>query len=344
MPDMAIQSWIGFTGADRVLQVFGVKLVGVTEETGRKLLLIGSVIVALTLISRLGSLLIRRVFSGDERVSFRFWWQQGLRLTTAALGLILFVSIWFDDPQRLATVAGLISAGLAIALQRLVTAFAAYFVILRGRIFRLGDRIVMGGVRGDVIELGFIRTTIMEMGQPPPVQKDEPAIWVEARQYSGRLVTVTNDKIFDEPVYNYTRDFPFIWEEMHLPIPYAADRARAEEILRQAAERHTVRVSELSTQALREFRQRYFLDSPDLTPRVYCQLTDNWLELAVRFVTRERGVREIKDAMSREILAELEAAGIQIASATYEIVGLPPIRLENDSAEADASKKSTHPA
>jgi small-conductance mechanosensitive channel len=325
-----LQSMVGFTGPDRVLQVFGVKLVGITEETGRKLLLLAGVIIALTLVNRLASQLVRRAFRTDANVARRFWWLQAVRLITLGLGIMLVVSIWFDDPQRLATVAGLISAGLAIALQRLVTAFAAYFVILHGRIFRVGDRIVMGGVRGDVIELGFVRTSIMEMGQPPPVQSDDPATWVEARQYSGRVVTVTNDKIFDEAVYNYTRDFPFIWEELHIPISYTADRARAEQILQNAAERHTREVSQLSTEALREFGRRYFIDSPEVRPRVYWQLTDNWLELAVRFIAKQRGVRELKDAMSREILSELDAAGIQIASATYEIVGLPPIRLTPD--------------
>ena len=70
------------------------------------------------------------------------------------------------------------------------------------------------------------------------------------------------------------------------------------------------------------------MDSADLDPRVYWRLTDNWLELAVRFVTRERGVRAVKDAMSREILAGFDRAGIQVASATFEVVGLPPIKVE----------------
>jgi small-conductance mechanosensitive channel len=336
-----LQSWIGLTGPDRVLQLFGVKLIGLTEATGRKLALLVGVVLFLTVVNRLASQLVRGSFAKDHQIGTRFWWQQAIRLTTAALGIILFVSIWFDDPQRLATVAGLVSAGLAIALQRLVTAFAAYFVILRGRIFRVGDRIVLGGVRGDVIELGFIRTSIMEMGQPPPVQSDDPAIWVEARQYSGRLVTVTNDKIFEEPVYNYTRDFPFIWEELHIPIPYTADRRRAEQILQQAAERHTVEATELSRKALRDLRQRYFMDSPELTPRVYWQLTDNWVEMALRFVTRERGVRELKDAMSRDILSELEKAGIPIASGTYEIVGIPPIRIERNELKEKIQERPT---
>ena len=89
-----------------------------------------------------------------------------------------------------------------------MTAIAGYLVIVRGNTFSVGERITMGGVRGDVVSLGFIQTRILEMGQPPSVQTANPAMWVRARQYTGRIVTVTNDKVFDTPIYNYTRDFP----------------------------------------------------------------------------------------------------------------------------------------
>jgi len=106
---------------------------------------------------------------------------------------------------------GLITAGLAFALQKVVTSLAGYFLILRGKTFTVGDRITMGGVRGDGVALGFFQTTILEMGQPPAVQGADPAMWVKSRQFTGRIVTVSNSKVFDEPVYNYTSDFPFIW-------------------------------------------------------------------------------------------------------------------------------------
>ncbi len=122
----------------------------------------------------------------------------------------------------------------------MIISLAAYFVILRGDTFTVGDRITLGGVRGDVVRLGFLKTTIMEMGQPPSVAASDPAVWVNSRQYTGRLVTVTNGVIFNEPVYNYTRDFPYLWEEITLPISYEADRAAAEDVLLAAARAHAV--------------------------------------------------------------------------------------------------------
>jgi hypothetical protein len=82
----------------------------------------------------------------------------------------------------------------------------------------------MGGVRGDVIDLSFMQTRIMEMGQSSKEQGDAPSMWIRSRQFTGRIVTVTNDKVFDEPVYNYTRDFPYIWDETNLPVRYDDDR------------------------------------------------------------------------------------------------------------------------
>jgi small-conductance mechanosensitive channel len=259
----------------------------------------------------------------------------------AVVLLLGVLSIWFDDPARLATALGLISAGLAFALQKVVSAVAGYVVILRGNTFNVGDRIVMGGVRGDVVALGFIHTTIMEMGQPPPVQTDQPAMWVKSRQYTGRIVAVSNAKVFDEPVYNYTRDFAYIWEEMSLPVPYGADRLRAEQILLQAAERYSPAATELSEASLAELRRRYFMRTVDVKPHVYYRLTDNWLELTVRFLTADHAIRDVKDAMARDILEGLDQAGISVASATFALVEAPTLRLEPVNERGDPSRPAT---
>ncbi|MFW5775335.1 MAG: mechanosensitive ion channel family protein [Chitinivibrionales bacterium] len=318
---------VDIVGPSRAVRIFGVKLVGVTLENGRKLLFTVGVIIALMVLSALLQRIIR-LGSRYRRVSkAAFWTGQTINIITTILIILGVLSVWFDDPRRLTTAMGLISAGLAFALQRVVTAWAGYFVILRGKVFNVGDRITMGGVRGDVIALGFTRTTVMEMGQPPSVEMADPAMWVEARQYTGRIVTITNDKVFDEPIYNYTRSFPYLWEEMHIPVGYSVDRRKAEAILLNAARKHTVRIRELSRQDLDEFRRRYFLRTPYLIPRVFMRITDNWLELSVRFIVHEHGIREVKDAMSREIVAGFEAAGIEVASATHDIVGLPEVRV-----------------
>lgn len=314
-------------GPQRAVHLFDTRPVGLNADSGKKLLFTLA-LVALTLLLGWGlRALTRLLVRGNRNERVAFWARQGIRLLVGVLLVFGTASVWFDDPTTLTTGLGLVTAGLAFALQKVVTAVAGYLVILRGKTFNVGDRIAMGGVRGDVIALGFTQTTIMEMGQPPGVQGADPAMWVQSRQYTGRVVTVSNAKIFDEPVYNYTREFPFLWEEMAFPVPFAADRGRAEQVILAAAARHAVQAGELDAGAVDELKRRYFLERLGTQPKVYYRLTDSWLEMSVRFVVRDRGIRDVKDAVSREVLRELEAAGIALASATFEVTGLPPLRV-----------------
>ena len=320
------------------MKLLGVEWLGVNAESGRKLLfslLFVAVVLGMgALLRGLAGLVMSRTDHATVRA--KFWTRQAVSLLSAALLILGLMSIWFDDPTRLATAFGLVSAGLAFALQQVITSIAGYFVILRGQTFNVGDRISMGGVRGDVLRLGFIQTTIMEMGQPPNVQGAEPAMWVRSRQFTGRIVTVSNSKIFAEPVYNYTRDFPFIWEEMAIPITYQADRARVERILLEAAKRHALDPDSIAAEKKDELQTRFGVEPIDLVPRVFFRITDNWLELTVRFLLHTHQIRGAKDAMSRQIISELDAAGIGIASSTYDIVGFPPIEVRSPAERGQA--------
>lgn len=317
--------FVQFTGPNHALTLGGVKLLGLDAQSGHKLLFTLLLFAFLYALSKILRFIARQV--GGDRQKTAFWTRQGISLTTFLLAIIGFFSIWFDNPARLTTGVGLVSAGVAFALQKVITSFAGYFVILRGKTFNVGDRIKMGSVRGDVISLNFIQTVIMEMGEPPAVQEEDPGMWVHSRQYSGRIVTVANSSIFDEPVYNYTRDFPYIWEEMHFPIVYG-DRHRAEPIILDAINRHTQDIANLAAPELDRIKQRFFIEAADIKPRSFMRITDNWIEISVRFLVCTHHVRALKDSISREIMDGLDAAGIGIASGTYQIVGFPPIRIE----------------
>ncbi len=193
------------------MEVYGIRLVGVNPETGTKVLLTLALIAVVILARWALRATTRLLIRGNAKLwRRRFWTHQGISVICAFVLVIGLLSIWFDNPARLGTFAGLVTAGVAFALQKVITSLAGYFVILRGNAFSVGDRIVMGDVRGDVVALGFMQTTIMEMGQPPAVQMANPAMWVHSRQFTDRIVTISNSEIFDNPVYNYSREFPYI--------------------------------------------------------------------------------------------------------------------------------------
>lgn len=296
---------------------------------GRRFLLTGALVAGAIIVSWILRAILSRIFRSRDRDRPRFWTEQFVSLATLVVIVVSFLMIWFDDPRRLTSALGLVAAGVAVALQRVITAFAAYLIILRGDAFTIGDRIVIGGVRGDVIALGFMQTTVMEMGQSAPESPAEPAVWVGGRQYTGRVVRVTNDKIFDEPLYNYTREFPFVWEELKIPIHYNGERAMAERILLEVARTNTHQIGVEAQPALDELEKKHFIPGGIGTePRVYYTLTDNWIEMALRFIAREPGVRALKDAISRDIIDAFEKNQITIASTNSEINITSPVRVE----------------
>lgn len=274
-----------------------------------------------------------RLLPSEEHRRASFWTSQTVHLLTLAGVIVAVIVVWRESLTQLGAVGGWIAAGLTVALQRVVTSFAGYLIILRGNVFTVGDRITIGGVRGDVVRLGFMQTTVLEMGEAPGEQGDKPSLWVQGRQPTGRLVRVTNDKIFDSPVYNYTRDFPYLWDEIHIPVRYGDDRARVEQILLDVARQHTEEIQAEGRPRIQVMRDRFHVREPlDLAPKVYYRLTDNWIELSLRFFARDRDVRSLKDSMNRAILDELERAKIEIASGTYAIVQVPTLTVRTEPA------------
>jgi small-conductance mechanosensitive channel len=289
------------------------------------------VILAIGALLRAVAAAMLRQRAADRR---RFWTEQAVRLATLVAAVLVVSSLWGRDIGNFGGVLGIVGAGVAVALQRVITSFAGYLIILRGKVFTVGDRITIAGVRGDVVALGFMQTTVLEMGQSPPEQAAEPAMWVRGRQYTGRVVRVTNDKIFDSPVYNYTREFPYVWDEIMIPIHHHADRKSAEDILLAAARRHTRDVVEEARPSINALRAKYYVKGEiELDPRVYITITDNWLELSLRFLSREPGVRALKDSLYRDILSGFERASIAIASSTTELSVIGPIEVRSGSAD-----------
>ncbi len=325
---------VRIVGPQRAVELFGIRLVGVSVENGKKLLMSLVFLILVFLIRRLLQALVDWLAARWKDEWKAFLLRQITQLMMTIVLILGLVSLWFERPENLATALGLVTVGLTFALQKVVTAIAGYFIILRGGLFSIGDRIVMGGVRGDVMKLGLTHTQIMEMGEPAQqlaqVEQQpgqETPVWVQGRQYTGRIVSVTNDKIFDRPVFNYTRDFPYIWDELSFPIPYKVDYKKVERIMLEAAKRRTLDVEKESAESLAKLQRIFFLEPEQLGPRVYFRLTDDWVEMTLRFITRDWGQREVKDAVTREILSEFEKAGIEIGNQNFEVSRVAPLKV-----------------
>ena len=307
------------------VRLFGVTLIGATPHNLHKLVLTAIFIVIAFAVGWIIRQVLKLFIGSEAGTRFQFWARQGVSLVIAAILILGVMSIWFDSPARLAAFLGLVGAGVAFALQRVITAVAGYFVILRGKTFNVGDRILMGGVRGDVVGLSFMQTRIMEMGQSPREESDKRS-WVRSRQFTGRIVTVTNDKVFDEPVYNYTHEFAYLWDEVSVPVRYSSDFTAAEKCMLSAARWHALTQEKVGSNEVRRLESRFGIDVGDIDPQVFWRITEDWLELTVRFLGPDHGIRGIKDKMARDIIAGFARAGVEVGATRQEAVAGPSVR------------------
>ncbi|MCB1005650.1 MAG: mechanosensitive ion channel [Acidimicrobiales bacterium] len=254
----------------------------------------------------------RLVASRVDDATNRYHTRKAIRYAVAVLALVALAVVWRPFAGRIGVVVGFATAGVAFAMQEAIGAVAGWINIVSGRIFSVGDRIQMAGVRGDVIDITPLRTKVMEMGSA----RDDDT-WVQGRQYTGRIVAISNKATFTEPVFNYSSAFEYIWEELTVPVPHDADVERAEAILLDEVRRASS--DRGAERAMREMTRRYPIARADVEARVFVRATDNWTELAARFVLPVRSARRVKDEVTRRVLDRFASAGIEIASETQDV-------------------------
>lgn len=220
---------------------------------------------------------------------------------------------------------GVAGAGIAFALQEVIASAAGWVAVLFGGFYSPGDRVQLGGIKGDVIDIGVLRTTLMECGQ-----------WVDGDLYNGRIVRVANSFVFKEPVVNYTADFPYLWDEIKIPVKYGSDRKLACEIFARVVNDVSRATVESGRRTWAELVRKYRVEDAQIEPMVHMIANDNWLEYTVRYVVDFRRRRATKDLLFNRILDEVEAAGgrVALASATFHLVEAPPITVRLDTGSA----------
>ena len=172
----------------------------------------------------------------------------------------------------------------------------------------------MGGIKGDVIDIGVLRTTLMEIGE-----------WVQADLYNGRIVRVANSFVFKEPVFNYSTEFPFLWDEITISLKYDSDYHLARTLLERVGEEVVgdyARQAEITwNRMVRKFR----LEEARVTPTVSIAINDNWLQYTLRYVVDYKLRRSTKDKLYTKLLEEIDKVSdrVRIATSTLEISNMP---------------------
>jgi len=236
--------------------------------------------------------------------------------------LIILIGILIFAEQRsyLTLSIGFISAGIAFALQEVILSVAGWISIYSSRAFKPGDRISMQNVKGDVIDVGILKTTLMEIGE-----------WVTGDNYTGRIVQISNSAVFKGAVYNYSTDFPFVWDEIAIPVRFGSDVDKMQEILAQVIKEYLMEYTRYAAQEWKVLVRRYLIEDARVDPIVYTELTDNWINFTLRYVVDYKKRKSTKTKLFLAIHQAVEASHgkVKLGSATYEIVGMPDLSIRD---------------
>lgn len=248
--------------------------------------------------------IVRKRVGEDVRLHYN--WRRAINYLISILGLLAITPLWFGTMGNIGTFLGLVSAGIAIALQDPLVNFAGWVFIVVRRPFAVGDRIEIDGKRGDIIDIRIFQFHMLECGH-----------WVDADQSTGRILMVPNGYIFKHITANFTRGFHHIWDELPVLITFESDWRKAKEILTEIADKVAEPLSEGAQEQIREAARKQMIFFSKLTPIVYTSVKDSGVMLTIRFLTMPRQRRGVQERMWEAILdAFAKEQGIDLAYPT----------------------------
>ena len=275
--------------------------------------------VALLFIFFISKFLRRTIAEHTENINTRYKLRKSVSFLSYAFFVVIIIFVFKKDIDNFAIAMGVIGGGIAFALQEVIVSIAGWLAITFSSFYNVGDRVKVGSITGDVIDIGILRTTLMECGE-----------WVKADQYTGRIVRITNSYIFKDPVFNYSGNFPFLWDEIAIPIRYGSDVALVEKVLLESANDIIGEYSLAAEASWGILTKKFAVESACVKPSIFIVATDNWIEFSLRYVVDYKKRRTTKTELYRGILKKINEAGekIKIASSTIEIVGDSYTKLE----------------
>lgn len=223
--------------------------------------------------------------------------------------IVLLIPIWAGHWGNWVTVLSVMGAGIALALHEVLLNFAGWMYIVIRHPYRTGDRIELAGLRGDVIDIRVLQSTLLEIGN-----------WVDGDQSTGRVVHMPNGQIFRQPLFNYTQGFEFIWNEFSILLTFESNWESAKAIMLEFGNDLSREVQETMRKKIDRMAREYLIYYKNFSPIVYTSIQDSGIKLTLRYLTETKKRRSGINVLSEKVLKAFTAASdIEFAYPTYRI-------------------------
>ncbi|MFA9476781.1 mechanosensitive ion channel family protein [Phycisphaerales bacterium AB-hyl4] len=253
-------------------------------------------LVTAAVVGKLVSMVLRRVLRSWSRADASAAMAQVL-IWLIAVGAAL--SVLAGDARALIGSVGLAGLALSWALQAPIESFTGWLMNSFKAYYRIGDRIAVGDVFGDVYKVDILTTTVWEAGGP-----DKP---VAGAQPTGAMITFPNSEVLRANIINYTREFPFVWDEVTVPVANESDLPYAIKVMEKMAGQVLG-----TAMAERADRYRQMLERAriafdvEVEPSVFVSLEDSWTDLTIRYLVPARERRRWASLLQLQAAVELD--------------------------------------
>ena len=240
-------------------------------------------------------LLLTTIYKFVEDIKARHQWRKITSYISFTLIFIIIAQIWFKGIESIATYLGLVSAGIAIALKEPLTNFTGWLYIIWRAPFNIGDRIQLGAQSGDIIDTNIFNFTVMEIGS-----------WVDADDYTGRIIHVPNGLIFTETLANYGKGFKYIWHEIPVLVTFESDWKKAKNLLIDIVLKNSKIQQENAEKRFDEATKKFVVQKPALESDVITKVDASGVELTLRYLCKPTKRRETEHKIWEDILNAFE--------------------------------------
>ena len=235
---------------------------------------------------------VRIIYRGDAvEMRKQYHWRTVIEYTSFIIGILIIGNLWISNFQSVTTFFGLLSAGIAIALKDIFVNIAGWAFIYLRKPFDVGDRIEIGEIQGDVIDLRLFQFSVLEIGN-----------WVDADQSTGRVIHIPNGKVFLDAQANYSTGFNYIWNEQNIYITLKSDFKKAKTILLEILNMHLKEDLKLAEKVFRKAKQDHLIIYKQFTPIIYTKITERGVQLSMRYLCDPKKRRMFEHAITESIL------------------------------------------
>jgi small-conductance mechanosensitive channel len=239
-----------------------------------------------------GSHLVDRFLTGVKgEKKHLFSLRSVLRFALQALVVLLVAFVILGAPSQTPTVLGLAGAGLTVALKDFIVGFFGWFVLMGRNGIRVGDWVEINGVVGEVIEIGLLRTVLMETGN-----------WTDTGHPTGRKVAFVNSFAIEGHFFNFSTAGQWLWDELQILIPAGQNPYPLVEAIQKLVEEETHADSARAEQEWKTSTKNR-LQSLSTVPAIHLRPTGSGVEMQVRYITSASERYTARSRMYEKIVA-----------------------------------------